>query len=179
MSEPLSADDVLQVAEHFGELDRRVLGQFDAESVPADDVVLARTITVRYRLQVRTIDVGLRDGDLVDADTANRLIERFGARYSEIYGAGALLAGGAVETEMHRVVGTRPLTPIAFPPQPAGAVDAVGAILGDRRAYFEPHGFADVPVYDGGRLTNGNVFNGPAIVQRAGDSVIVPPGFCA
>jgi N-methylhydantoinase A/oxoprolinase/acetone carboxylase beta subunit len=41
--------------------------------------------------------------------------------------------------------------------------------------YFEPDGFRPTPVYHGDRLRCGNVVKGPAIVQRMGDSAVVPP----
>jgi N-methylhydantoinase A len=173
---PLGETELREMTEQFQTLEARVLEQFAREGVGADEVALARTLGVRYRLQVHTIDVEVDPGELTAA-SADRIAERFAERYGQLYGEGALLAGGGLEFELHSVVGTRALEPLPFDAQEAGEADASGAIDGERQAYFEPDGFRATPVYDGHRLRAGHVLAGPAIVQRMGDSVIVPPGY--
>jgi N-methylhydantoinase A/oxoprolinase/acetone carboxylase beta subunit len=105
------------------------------------------------------------------------LRERFAERYGHLYGEGALLAGGALEFELHSVVGTRALDAVPFDARELGDPDASAALTGERDAYFEPEGFQPTPVYDGHALRAGNAVAGPAIVQRMGDSVVVPPSY--
>jgi len=45
--------------------------------------------------------------------------------------------------------------------------------------HFAPGGFVDTPVLDGAALRAGERLAGPAIVQRMGDSVVIPPAFTA
>jgi N-methylhydantoinase A len=66
---------------------------------------------------------------------------------------------------------------VPFDARELGDADAAAALTGEREAYFEPEGFCSTPVYDGHALRAGNVVAGPAIVQRMGDSVVVPPGY--
>jgi N-methylhydantoinase A len=80
---------------------------------------------------------------------------------------------------MHRVVGTKTVEPIAFPPHDLAGNDASVAIKGTRNAHFDPDGFVDVPVYDGDLLAAGHTIVGPAIVERPGDSVVIPRPFRA
>jgi len=162
----------------FETLEARVLDQFAREGVGSDEIGLARTLGVRYRLQVHTIDVEVDPGPL-GADTGDVLRERFAERYRHLYGEGALLTGGALEFELHSVVGTRALQPVPFDAQEHGDADASAALTGEREAYFDPGGFRATPVYDGHALRAGNVLAGPAIVQRMGDSVVIPPDYRA
>jgi N-methylhydantoinase A len=176
LTTPVGEAELAEMNGTYAGLERRVIEQFAREGVGADDVVLARTLGVRYRLQVHTIDVEVEPGEL-DQEALARVGARFEERYGHLYGEGALLAGGGLEFETHRVVGTRRLDRITFPVHEAAGPDASAAITGEREAYFEPDGFRSTPVYDGHRLSAGNVLAGPAIVQRMGDSVVIPPDY--
>ena len=57
--------------------------------------------------------------------------------------------------------------------------DPADALKGEREAHFEPLGFTAARVYDGDALRAGNVVEGPAIIERMGDSVVVPIGYGA
>ncbi|WP_454689990.1 hydantoinase/oxoprolinase family protein [Achromobacter aloeverae] len=57
-----------------------------------------------------------------------------------------------------------------------GAVSAAGAARGTRRMYLaERKDYAEVPVYERGAFKAGQAFRGPAIVQEASSTLIVPP----
>jgi N-methylhydantoinase A/oxoprolinase/acetone carboxylase beta subunit len=55
----------------------------------------------------------------------------------------------------------------------AGAGDA---LKGTRACWFEGDR-VEADVYAGGRLAAGTVFDGPAIVEEQGTTMVVPPGF--
>jgi N-methylhydantoinase A len=173
---PFTDQDIAAIGAQFEELERRVLAQFEREGAPADAIGLARSLGVRFRQQIHSVEVKVDSGP-IDRATGEAIVERFRERYGQLYGEGALLAGGQVEIELYRVVGTRPVTPVAFPEhEPAGA-DPGGALKGEREAWFEPEGFVTTRVYDGAALRCGNVIAGPAIIERMGDSVVVPLGY--
>lgn len=176
LTTPFTDADLAQINERFATLEQRVMEQFAAEGARPEEISLARTLGVRFRQQVHTVEVDVDPGAL-DAAGVERLLERFVKRYGQIYGEGALLIGGGNEVELHRVVGTRPIDPVSFPAHDEADPDASAAIKGQREAYFEPHGFTATTVYNGEALQAGNVIDGPAIVERMGDSVVVPPGY--
>jgi len=175
---PFTPASLAAMSARFEALEQRVRGQFAAEGAAAADVSLARTIGVRFRQQVQALEVDVDPGALDDA-AGERILERFIARYGQVYGEGALLLGGGNEVELHRVVGTRAIEPVAFPEHEPVGPDAAAALKGERNAYFEPTGFVATRVYDGHALRAGNVVEGPAIIERMGDSAVVPPGFRA
>ena len=131
-----------------------MIDQFAREGAGAEEVSLARTLGVRFRQQVHTVEVDVDPGTL-DAAAGERVLERFVERYGQLYGEGALLLGGGNEVELHRVVGTRTIEPVAFPEHEDAGADAAAALKGEREAYFEPAGFTATPVYDGDALRAG------------------------
>jgi N-methylhydantoinase A len=177
LTTPLGARELEQMNADFAALEQRVLAQFEREGADADEVTLARSTSMRYRLQVHAVEVDADAGEL-DAGQGELLAERFAERYRQLYGEGALLAGGGLEFERLRVVGRRALEPIAFREHARGERDPSLALRGEREAYFDA-GYRPTPVYDGTRLRAGNVVEGPAIIERMGDSCVVPPDYIA
>ncbi len=173
---PYDAHDLEALSRRFELLEQRVVEQFDREEVPAQEISLSRFLGVRFRQQVHTLEVGVDPGVLTPA-SAERVYERFIARYGEVYGSGALLQSNDTELELHRVVGSRPLDLVGFRVHERAAAGSQAALIGERQAYFEHGGFIPVRVYDGAVLGNGHVVEGPALIERAGGTVVLPPGF--
>jgi N-methylhydantoinase A len=178
LSTPFTDESLAALTARFTALEERVMEQFAREGAGPDEVSLARTLGVRFRQQVHTVEVEVDPGTL-DAAAGERVLARFVERYGQVYGEGALLLGGGNEVELHRVVGTRPIEPVAFPEHASEGPDASAALKGERSAYFEPAGLIATRIYDGDAVRAGNVIEGPAIIERMGDSVVVPPGFSA
>ena len=90
--------------------------------------------------------------------------------YCEVVG----FVGGRIEIDLHRVVGTHAVSrpPLAARP-PAGAP---AVPKGQRQVHFGGTGFVATQVFDGTALQPGHVIAGPAVIERMGDSVVLPPG---
>jgi N-methylhydantoinase A len=175
---PFGADEAAEITARFAELEQRVLAQFELEGTSPENVTLARTLGMRFRQQIHAVEIKVAPGP-IDAATAAGIVEQFTDRYGQLYGEGAVLAGGRIEIELYRVVGTLPVPPVAFPPHEPAGEDCSEALKGERQAYFEPDGFVSTSVYDGDALRCANVVHGPAIVERMGDSVVIPSGYRA
>ena len=173
----------IEIANHkpkrFDDLEGRIRNEFGKLALPADEVQVTRSITMRFLQQVHSLDVNVPDGRLTP-ESAMALIGDYRARYAEIYGGGAALSlESVVETEMQQVVGTVPIEPLTYPRHELGAADPTRAQKGTRRAWFEQTGFSEAPVYDGEALSAGQSIVGGAIIERMGDSVVVPTDFTA
>lgn len=173
VASPFTDEDCRGITERFEALERRVLEQFEREGAAPEEVSLARTLSVRFRAQVQGLAIEVEPGELTTA-SAEDLLQRFLRRYAEVYGEGAVLGGGDIEVELHRVVGTRAIEPLAFRAHEEANPDPSAALRHERTAYFEPAGYQPTPVYAGEALRAGNVVGGPAIIERMGDSVVVP-----
>ena len=174
---PFSEDDLARVTERFAELEERILRQFESEGAGPKEVSLSRTLGVRFRQQIHTVEVGVDSGPPERpalAEAAGRL-RGLGVEIHLDASGEALAAGAGTLVKSPGV--PRPAPAVGFPAQETEGVDASHAARGERRAYFEPLGFIDAAVYTGGALRAGNVVGGPAIIERMGDSVVVPPGY--
>ncbi|MET7484550.1 hydantoinase/oxoprolinase family protein [Streptomyces sp. NPDC005538] len=175
---PLADREIQAMEGTFQALERRVRTQFAAESGTDEDVEISRYAGVRFRMQPQTLVVPV-DDDLLRTSGGQGLIDRFAERYGRLYGGGALLDGGGIEIDLHRVVGRRRVPRPAAAPEVAPSSLTADAVSGVRPIHFEDLGRTDTTVYRGSALRPGNVLEGPAVIQRMGDSVVVPPGFTA
>ena len=178
LTAPFDASDYAALSAQFESLEASVQNQFRTEGTDPDAVVLRRTLKVRYGLQVHTVNVEVPPGTLT-LEHGKLIAARFEERYAQIFGAGSLYQSSGLAYEACRVTGTLSTEPLRFAPVPLCTEPASVAERGTRRAYFEQLGFISTPVYDGSRLDNGHRVNGPAIIERMGDSVVVPPGMIA
>ncbi|MET9387404.1 hydantoinase/oxoprolinase family protein [Streptomyces sp. NPDC002928] len=175
---PLADKEIQAMETTFQALERRVRAQFVEESGTDDDVEISRYAGVRFRMQPQTLVVPIDDG-MLQTSGGQGLTDRFSERYGRLYGGGALLDGGGIEIDLHRVVGRRRVPRPTATPQAEQSSLAADAAGGVRQIYFEDSGYVDTTVYRGSALRPGNVMEGPAVIQRMGDSVVVPPGFTA
>jgi N-methylhydantoinase A len=76
---------------------------------------------------------------------------------------------------VHRYPLPRPV--LAPPTATAGAVG--DARIGERPAYFAPSGFVATALYDRARLSPGSRVVGPAIIEQADTTSVIPPGHVA
>jgi N-methylhydantoinase A len=174
VASPFSPAEFAGMNERLHELEQRLVAQFADEGATPDEIQLSRLLGMRFRGQVNTVWVPVAPGELQSGTVA--LAQRFADRYAQTYGTGAVLAGAEVEVEPHRVIGMRPIAHAPFQRAAEEGEDPIAAVKGEREVYFEPVGYTSTSVYDGYLLRPGNVVQGPAIIERMGDSVVVPPG---
>jgi N-methylhydantoinase A len=177
LAAPFADADLQRLGDDLERLERRVLDQFAREGIAPDEVALERGVAVRYRRQAHTLPAGVDPGP-VDRAAVARIQERFERRYADVYGEGALLSGAPIELEGQIVTGTRALQPPPLSAEREVVRRASAAVRGERLAHFGG-AFVATPVLDGAALRAGEVIAGPAIIQRMGDSVVIPEGFRA
>jgi N-methylhydantoinase A len=177
ISAPFSESDLVAIESHYSELEQRVLEQFEGESIDTGEVTLGRTVTVRYKNQVHSLEVDVT-GEL-SSETVSTIEASFAERYKGTYGEASLLAGGALEFESYRVTGTYTVEPAQFMPLDGSDEDASAAQRGERDMIFDDGGLTSSAIFDGSKLVTGNRVEGPAVIERMGDSVVVPPGYQA
>jgi len=171
---PLSTDDLGAVNGLLDALAGQVVEQFGAEGIGADRVALHRVVDMRFRMQVHQLAIDLPDAPLTGSAIAT-VCNNFLETYEATYGENSAYPEAGMEMVNFRVVGTVALE------RPRLAVDADGTTdapsrIGTRDVYFaDAKGFVPTEIHDGERLVPGQALTGPAIVQRFGDTVVVPP----
>jgi N-methylhydantoinase A len=170
---PLAMDDIAAVNQMLDTLAGQVVERFAAEGIDAGQVQLSRAVDMRFAMQVHELDVDLPDSDLIETDIAQTCSD-FVAKYEQTYGENSAYLEAGMEMVTFRVTGLvaldRPTLSIE-----AGS-NSADSIMGERLVYFSSaDGFVTAQVHDGDRLRAGQIMIGPAIVQRFGDTVVVPP----
>jgi N-methylhydantoinase A len=162
-------DAVNGVLDSLGE---RVVARFAEEGVAADRVTLRRAVEMRFRLQVHQLEIDLPDTPLV-ADDVAAASAAFIAKYEQTYGKNSAYPEAGMEMVNFRVIGTVALDR----PELATAAEGEAARAGGTRDVYFPSakGFVATDIYEGSALHPGQTIDGPAIVQRFGDTVVVPP----
>jgi N-methylhydantoinase A len=141
-----------------------------AEGVEPGDVVLERALDLRYRGQWRSLSVGLGSRpagrELTDA------VARFHAEHARRYGYAR--PGAPVEIHALRVGATGAI------PRPSLAMLSAGGAPGrapERRAeVWFTRGDQATAVIDRSTLAQGDVIEGPALLEQMDTTTVVPPG---
>src|SRR5690606_23768603 len=139
-------------------------------TVPEEQIAFRRFGDLCYRRQGYEIRVPVPAGELGPHSQA-AIRDAFEQAYGAIYGH--VLPELAIDVVSWRVVAEGPRPLLRSPEIEAGG----GEALKGRRAVWMPEfdGFAEVPVYDRYRLSPGQSFEGPAIVEERESTVVLGP----
>ena len=149
----------------------------EREKVPAARRSLVRSAEMRYPLQNYEINVPLPAGK-VDAAWIKRACEDFHAAHERLYSY-------CDREEPVQLVNLRvAAVGRTDRPQPRalerGGLSGAGALKGRRQVHFqESRAFLNTPLYERERLAAGNRIKGPAVIEQADSTIIVPPSFHA
>jgi N-methylhydantoinase A len=167
--EPGSAsaiDDLLR------EVTDGALAQFDDEGVAAGQVRFVRYGKLRYENQEHGVEVALPDGP-IDPGAVTAIAETFHAVYEREYTYRLDAPIEFVGTHVVAIAEVGKLTPV---PLPAATRSLEEARAGRRSVDFATDGVHESAVYAGERLEPGMRFEGPAIVETKGSTIVVHPG---
>jgi N-methylhydantoinase A/oxoprolinase/acetone carboxylase beta subunit/N-methylhydantoinase B/oxoprolinase/acetone carboxylase alpha subunit len=173
---PLGRDEAAAVTRVFAELEARALSAFAAEEVPEEDVDLRRVVLVRFQMQVHELEVDVPGGELAVAEL-ERLEQDFIAAYTDRYGQGSAYAEAGLELVSYRVEARARADALEL----RAAADAPVALpRATRQAWFPEVGdYVETAIYPADTLAAGMLISGPAILERMGDTVVLPPGTTA
>ena len=160
------------VIEHvFTEAEAAALKQFGEEGVARDKVKFLRYGKFRYQNQEHTTEV-LVEGTVTDARLAeieSAFHETYEREYTYRLTAPVELVG------IHLVAATE-VGKLTMQEQQQGSPDASPALKGERDVDYALEGIHKARIYNGEKLTPGMRFNGPAVVEDPGTTVVVHPG---
>jgi N-methylhydantoinase A len=167
----LGAVEPARIAAAFGAMAAEAEAMLEAARVPPERRVLLRGADVRYRRQAYELTVPLAEGRIT-RDTLSGLAADFHDRHHRTY-------GHANPGEPVQLINLR-LTALGRAPelllrQPSAAARPIR----DRSVWFPATGFARCAVHWRDGLEPGMSLTGPAIVESADATAIVPPGWTA
>jgi len=160
---------------------RRILDEMTAtgtdvirEAGVTGPLTVVRTADLRYAGQGYELTVTLPEGAVGDGIAA-ALRDAFHAVYAHRYGYADPKAEVELVTVGSTVIGSGP--EVRLPPHRPGTRDVAEARKADRPVYFpESRDYIACPIYDRTRLPVGARVTGPAVVEEAESTTVLPPG---
>jgi N-methylhydantoinase A len=157
---------------------KAALANLEGRGFARDEVAIEYSLAMRFAGQTFDVDVEFEPRALTEEDR-RPLIERFQARYAELYGAGSVWENFPMLVMTARVVarGVRPKPPPA-------RIDGNGAVAGasaeaarrtSRPVFLAERGeWTDIDCYLADLLPVGVTLQGPCIVEDVDTTIFVP-----
>ena len=167
--------DPATLEEAFVGLEDEAREMLTSEGLASEEIELRRSVDVKYYQQTSYLNIAVSDG-AVDQAKVDELVQQFLTRHEEEFGYSVGLEYTSVEFVNARIT--------ALGPAPVGELrrfdedgDAADAVVETRRVHFaEVDGWVDTQIYERERLLAGATFDGPAVIQEADSTTVVPPG---
>jgi N-methylhydantoinase A len=172
--EPLDTA-VSSVFDRFRELDSKLASFIKSEGMLVEDLVIERSIDMKYAGQGYEINVPIPSQELTK-EIMHSLEQRFHEAHRRLYGYSLKEQPIEIVTyrELGRVVTPKPrlrkFTKTSRSP--------ARALKTERAAYFDKYrDYVKAPVYDSNMLRSGNKIEGPAIVEYENSTLVVQPDY--
>lgn len=155
----------------FADTEREARSTFEAEGITGDKVKFLRYGKFRYQNQEHTTEVLLEDGAITDA-----VLEKIAGDFHEAYEREYTYRLDApVEMVGIHLVAMAEIGKLEMKPEEAKGTPASQAIKGEREVDYALEGKHRATIYDGEKLEPGMNFDGPAIVEDPGTTVVIHP----
>jgi N-methylhydantoinase A len=166
--------DPAQIEVAFGALEAELRADLEAQGAQGVPTEVVREVDVRYKGQAHELAIRVGPGPLDLDELASSFYavyrDRFGIDRSdpiELVNYRVRLVARVARLEGRPIRGGAPGTPNPTPPSA-------------RRAYFpEAGGYVETPVWSRPGMNEGDRLIGPALIESADTTVVVPPGFTA
>ena len=173
----VSALDPARLQSGYDELTARADAALAREGFPAEERVFVRSADLRYFGQAYEVRVEAPPGPVTD-ELATSVAEAFHDAHHALYGYDNRTdARQEIEWVNLRVTGVGPIGRPSLPKAPPGS-GAHTARTGSRRVLFEQD-WVDAALYDRTLLGEGDLVEGPAVLEEFSSTVPLHPGFSA
>lgn len=169
------AEAVPALVRAFSTLEQDALERLLGHHLERSAVVLERSVAARYKGQNHEIDVPL-SGEVVNADTLQRTVERFHDAHCELYGYS--FEQNPVEVVTARVAAIVPMQRPVAVKHAESPVQSVPMPLAERNVSYDQHA-QPWPVFDRDGVNEGQLLVGPAIIEQMDTTIVIPPGCTA
>ena len=168
----LDVTDKGQLAGLVNEAKQRAREQFKAENIAADKVVLTTFVKCRYQNQEHSVEVELA-GEPSDQAAVAAMIERFEAAYKREY---TYNLDAPIEIVGLHLIASAEIGKLEVNKLPVTGAKVADAIKGRREVDYAMEGVHTATIYDAEKLEPGMTFQGPAIIEDPGTTIVIHPG---
>ena len=149
----------------------QVLGEI---GISPQDTVLRRSMEMRYLGQFHEVEVLEVPTGKIGPQELDGIVQAFHRRHKELFTFD--MPKREVEFLNVRLKATMRQEPLEFAEIPQATGGPESALKRHRSALWDlSKGYEETPVYDGDRLAAGHRIAGPAIVEEAATTVVIPP----
>ncbi|MEM5478037.1 hydantoinase/oxoprolinase family protein [Pacificibacter sp. AS14] len=166
----LSEGSAMGIEAVFAKAEVEARATFKAEGVDPAKLTFLRYGKFRYQNQEHTTEV-LLDGTVTDG-ALSKIADDFHGAYEREY---TYRLDAPVEMVGIHLVARAEVGKLEMIPAPLGDADASEAIKGTRDVDYALEGKHLATIYDGEKLRAGMAFNGPAIIEDPGTTVVIHP----
>ncbi len=168
----LTSENAGRLGALLDEVRDAALEQYAREGVSREQVRFLRYGKLRYENQEHGVEVLLPDGEVGEA-AIEEIADRFHGSYEREY---TYRLDAPVEFVGAHVVAIAEVGKLAPQPLPTTGRRLTDAVKGRRMVDYATEGAHEADIYVGELLEPGMSFDGPAIVETRGSSVVVHPG---
>ena len=168
----LSAPEAIrQLNDTFEALEEQAYQAYEAEGIGRERVHFLRYGRFRYQNQEHSTEIDLPN-ESVTPDRMDQIIEHFHTNYEREYTYRLDAPVELVTYHLIAIAEVDKLEPHKLPPGEGMAEDAV---KGERQVDYLEDGIHRATIYDGDALAPGMNFAGPAVIEEAEATTIIPP----
>ncbi|NOZ71236.1 MAG: hydantoinase/oxoprolinase family protein, partial [Chloroflexi bacterium] len=160
-----------QMSEVFAALEERAYREYEAEHIERSRVNFKRYGRFRYQNQEHSTEIDLPGGPITE-DMLGDIIEHFHVNYEREY---TYRLEAPVELVTYHLIAMAEVDKLEPQKLPSGNGKIAQAIKGTREVDFLEAGIHQATIYDGDALSPGMCFVGPAIIEEAESTVVIPP----
>lgn len=161
-----------QLNETWRALEDQALREFAAENIDQRRVHFLRYARCRYQNQEHSVEIALPAGEIV-AEKIQAIRETFDADYEREY---TYRLAAPVELVVYHLVAIAEVDKLRPEPAPVTGRQLQDAVKGQRVVDYVEAGVHTATIYNADLLEPGMSFQGPAIIEESGTTIVIPPG---
>jgi N-methylhydantoinase A len=172
-----AAGAAAQLDKDLRQLEEKALQEFAAEDIDPARVHFLRYGRCRYQNQEHSVEIVLPEGDITEPTEGGTPIEairrRFDTDYEREY---TYTLDTPVELVAYHLVAIAEVDKLQPEKHPTTGAKLEGAVKGQRDVDYAEAGIHLATIYNGDDLEPGMSIAGPAIIEEAGATTVIPPG---
>jgi N-methylhydantoinase A len=161
-----------QLDEDLRRLEDQAFQEFAAENIDRARVYFLRYGRCRYQNQEHSVEIVLPGGEITD-EQIQAIRKRFDTDYEREY---TYTLAAPVELVAYHLVAIAEVEKLKPEKLPVTGRRLEEAVKGQRQVDYATAGIHLATIYDGDDLEPGMEFAGPAIIEEAGATTVIPPG---
>jgi N-methylhydantoinase A len=158
--------------ETFATLEEKAYREYEAEGIDRSRVHFQRHGRLRYQNQEHSTEIDLPEGDIA-SEQITSILENFHTTYEREY---TYRLDAPVELVLFHLIAIAEVDKLNPQKLPTTGRKIEEVVKGEREVDYLEDGVHVATLYDGAALEPGMSFTGPAIVEEADTTVVIPPG---